>query len=759
MAKRGTTITSTSSISKQHDDAKRKKKEENPSAETGSKLQTRNGKISLRILASSKERRSDNLLRITLKSPSTEAQISPQAESSSFKIASKKFTSLVNMTEYINGLLMEQLELGEPPEGYAPRQLALIFAALPSKKKYPDYYKIIERPLSLKTIIEQARAGHYSTMEELMADYETMFKNAQVYNQRGSVIYEDAFVLLEFIKKLTPKLSLVAEREEKTISQKEPSGANELISVDDGEGEGEGDNQRSKTGTQSIPMQLKIPYTPIQELFMAVAQDNVMTMLTLLDRPQDASTAKNAADSRLPTMETITRHYAIWPPQPKETAALDNVRWSVLHCAAYFGAIKVIDALVERCGVGVLESRDALYDSTALAWAAFGKQFEICERLIIAYAVCITVKNWTSQTPLELVGTDITPERMEEWRALLVAAPTVTSSEAHRVSLLVTSLITRVLRQEHAGRPYSALLGAASWRSLAMAKPIVTEFLMEAIRRCRECQRFASLRSASATSGDVTNAVAESILAFLGKSLPREWPLVESRYQTTGIHQPSISGVTSMTRSPMASITTAPLQPPLKRWERATIPSPAPYMPRRLAPPIALSGQLITETVTPPSSFIQLHPQLVARPPSSFGLAFASPSSEQCAGSIFLPVKVFFSDSEQLWHYSWSLISMGDARATSIHVPGGIEVLLLELEFGSGVTKGEQEPEQDFILLHNQTERVEPLAERPRIRFKVHLSTTQPTATFDSVELFQRGIEHSGLFRFATIFLHMHAPK
>lgn len=720
-------------------------------AESGHRLQPKDGKISLRILASSKERKGDNLLRITLKSPSMEGQTPPPIELASPKTVQEPFNTLVDIAEYMNGLLMEQLEPGDPPEGYAPRQLALVFETLPSRRRYPDYYKVIERPLSLKSIMEQVRAGRYVTKDELMADYETMFKNAQIYNQQDSIIYKDASLMLGFIRKLAPRLTLATRRERKAAPRRESPVENELISVDDGES----DRRRNKVVVQAAPVPQKVVSTPLQVLFTAAARDDIATVLALLNRPPEASSSRSPADARLPTIDTITRHYAVWPSLPQEVAALDNVRWSVAHCAAYFGAVNVIDALVERCGVGVLESRDALYDSTALAWAAFGKQFEMCERLIIAYGACTTVKNWMLQTPLELVGADLSAERIGEWRALLVSTPAEAPPEAHRVSLLVSSLVARVLRMEHSGRPYSALLGAASWRSLAMAKPVVTEFLVEAIRRCRECQRFVSLRSASTKSEDATNAVAESIVAFLAKSLPREWTLIESRCQASGPHLPPAVGMPAILRSQISSAAAVSLPLPLRRWDRSTASPPAFYMPRRLAPPPPLQHQMVSGTTASASGLTQLHHQLAARPPSTFGLALASSSGEQCAGSIFVPVRVFLSDAEQKWRHSWALTSVNDARATSIHVPDGVEMLLLELELESS-TAGDQE--QDFVLLHNQTERVEPLAERPRIRFKVHLSVTRPVA-FDSVELFQRGTEYGGLFLFATMFLHVHASK
>jgi hypothetical protein len=47
----------------------------------------------------------------------------------------------------------------------------------------------------------------------------------------------------------------------------------------------------------------------------------------------------------------------------------DEFTWGALHCAAYYGNIKVIDALMEQ-GANI-EMRDTWHRGTPLAWAAF----------------------------------------------------------------------------------------------------------------------------------------------------------------------------------------------------------------------------------------------------------------------------------------------------------------------------------------------------------------------------------------------------
>lgn len=60
------------------------------------------------------------------------------------------------------------------------------------KKQYPDYYKVIARPIALEQIKSRLELNGYPSVESVMADLELVFENAKSYNVEGSGIYNDA---------------------------------------------------------------------------------------------------------------------------------------------------------------------------------------------------------------------------------------------------------------------------------------------------------------------------------------------------------------------------------------------------------------------------------------------------------------------------------------------------------------------------------------------------------------------------------------
>ena len=57
------------------------------------------------------------------------------------------------------------------------RNLAHIFRVLPQKSEYPDYYKIIKRPMDLGTIKSKMDARLYTDPEAFAGDVRQIFKN------------------------------------------------------------------------------------------------------------------------------------------------------------------------------------------------------------------------------------------------------------------------------------------------------------------------------------------------------------------------------------------------------------------------------------------------------------------------------------------------------------------------------------------------------------------------------------------------------
>eukprot|EP00039_Didymoeca_costata_P015181 m.254189 g.254189 ORF g.254189 m.254189 type:complete len:1411 (-) comp16168_c0_seq6:905-5137(-) len=66
------------------------------------------------------------------------------------------------------------------------------FMELPEKEDYPDYYTIVDRPISIKDIRRSLRSGIYVTLDDLRQDFELLFDNARTYNESDSIVCKDA---------------------------------------------------------------------------------------------------------------------------------------------------------------------------------------------------------------------------------------------------------------------------------------------------------------------------------------------------------------------------------------------------------------------------------------------------------------------------------------------------------------------------------------------------------------------------------------
>lgn len=75
------------------------------------------------------------------------------------------------------------------------RLLSLNFQRLVPKKLYPDYYKIIARPVALDTVKKKLDENMYRHLREVRDDLNLIFRNAKTYNMKGSGIYIDAQAL------------------------------------------------------------------------------------------------------------------------------------------------------------------------------------------------------------------------------------------------------------------------------------------------------------------------------------------------------------------------------------------------------------------------------------------------------------------------------------------------------------------------------------------------------------------------------------
>ncbi|XP_073448547.1 protein polybromo-1 isoform X15 [Aquarana catesbeiana] len=103
------------------------------------------------------------------------------------------------------------LEAREPGTG---RRLCDLFMFKPSKKDYPDYYKIILEPMDMKTIEQNIRTDKYATEEAMMDDMKLIFRNAWHYNEEGSQVYNDAHILDKILKEKRKELGPVPDDED-----------------------------------------------------------------------------------------------------------------------------------------------------------------------------------------------------------------------------------------------------------------------------------------------------------------------------------------------------------------------------------------------------------------------------------------------------------------------------------------------------------------------------------------------------------------
>lgn len=75
------------------------------------------------------------------------------------------------------------------------RPLYQAFQFIPSKRRYPEYFNVIDSPIDLKTIAQKIQGGEYTTIGELEKDFLLMVRNACQFNEPGSQIYKDAKTL------------------------------------------------------------------------------------------------------------------------------------------------------------------------------------------------------------------------------------------------------------------------------------------------------------------------------------------------------------------------------------------------------------------------------------------------------------------------------------------------------------------------------------------------------------------------------------
>ncbi|GBP69256.1 Protein polybromo-1 [Eumeta japonica] len=87
------------------------------------------------------------------------------------------------------------------------RQPMLLFMEKPSKKLYPEYYNVIDKPIDMLTIEANIKSERYNSLEEMVNDFRLMFSNCRQFNEEGSMIYDDANLLEKVMNEKLKELS------------------------------------------------------------------------------------------------------------------------------------------------------------------------------------------------------------------------------------------------------------------------------------------------------------------------------------------------------------------------------------------------------------------------------------------------------------------------------------------------------------------------------------------------------------------------
>ncbi|XP_046730498.1 protein polybromo-1 isoform X3 [Silurus meridionalis] len=127
------------------------------------------------------------------------------SDGSTTKRKSYKKNTKKNRLKSLYQAVTETRELG------TGRRLCDLFMVKPSKKDYPDYYKIILEPMDLRTIDHNIRADRYSNEDVMVEDMKLMFRNARHYNEEGSQVYNDANTLEKIMREKKRELGPAPE--------------------------------------------------------------------------------------------------------------------------------------------------------------------------------------------------------------------------------------------------------------------------------------------------------------------------------------------------------------------------------------------------------------------------------------------------------------------------------------------------------------------------------------------------------------------
>lgn len=95
----------------------------------------------------------------------------------------------VESTTAVGLKFVESLKAARDKTG---RHIATHFLTLPDKNEIPEYYREILLPIAIDTIEAKLNRGEYSTLASVESDVKRLVNNAKSFNDKKSLIYEDA---------------------------------------------------------------------------------------------------------------------------------------------------------------------------------------------------------------------------------------------------------------------------------------------------------------------------------------------------------------------------------------------------------------------------------------------------------------------------------------------------------------------------------------------------------------------------------------
>ncbi|KLO07102.1 Bromodomain-containing protein [Schizopora paradoxa] len=114
----------------------------------------------------------------------------------------KKKEKKPNLPRLLKNRLNKLIEVKDE-NGYSRTE---VFMDLVSKKQWPDYYKIITRPICFNDIHKRIKRKEYSTIQDFMNDVDLVFDNAMTFNADDSTIYMDAVYLKSYFHNMMSDL-------------------------------------------------------------------------------------------------------------------------------------------------------------------------------------------------------------------------------------------------------------------------------------------------------------------------------------------------------------------------------------------------------------------------------------------------------------------------------------------------------------------------------------------------------------------------